>query len=186
MENLSLEGLTPEQTSELQTRIENFKRQNELNKEHETSKIYEERIYQIYVTEVIPDNGDPGYWPWNKISINVQVDIPVPCANVSPLIIEKIKNGEFTIDSEKGIEGKIEKVFEKSNIIEIANRCGALIYGEKIDDKHIHHDLNMGDSGFIKALQNEVEKAHSSSYVYDDVLSTIIEGGGTHGWKLIK
>ena len=172
--------------SELQTRIENFKRQNELNKEHETSKIYEERIYQIYVTEVIPDNGDPGYWLWNKISINVQVDIPVPCANVSPLIIEKIKNGEFTIDSENGIGGKIEKVFDKSNIIEIANRCGDLIYGEKIDDKHIRYVLNMVDRGFIKDLQNEVEEAHSSSYVYDDVLNSIIEGGGTHGWKLIK
>ncbi len=186
MENLSLEGLTPEQTSELQTRIENFKRQNELNKEHETSKIYEERIYQIYVTEVIPDNGDPGYWPWNKISINVQVDIPVPCDDVSPLIIEKIKNGEFTIDSEKGIGGKIEKVFEKSNIIEIANRCGALIYGEKIEDKRLKRNVSRGDTGFIKALQNEAEEAHSSSYVYDDVLNSIIDGGGTHGWKLIK
>jgi len=188
MENLSLEGLTPEQVSKLKTTIENFKRQSELTKEKETSKIYDKRIYEIYVTEVIPVNGDPGYWPCNRISINVHVDVPVPCADVSPLIIEKIKNGEFEIESASLIGVETEKILEKSNIIDIANHCdGFLMKGIKINDKKTGRVEPNWENGFIRDLQGQVEKAYYiGNDIFDDVLSSIIDDWGTHGCKLIE
>jgi len=151
-------------------------------------KIYEERIYEIYVTEVIPVDGDAGYWPWNRISINVQVDVPTPCDDVSPLIIEKLKSGEFEIESKRGIGVEIEKIFEKSNIIDIANLSGHLIKGRKIDDrKNGSTEPYPGHGGFIAHLQKQVKKAcYIGNYILDDVLSSLIDGGGTHGCRLIK